>query len=69
MTLMARLQRGKTPKPPRILIYGTEGVEKTTFGSQAPRPIFIAISISEQQVIHAPICLVGERDSHVKAIR
>lgn len=27
--------------PPRILIYGTEGVGKTSFGSLAPNPVFI----------------------------
>ena len=28
-------------KPPRILVYGTEGIGKSTFGSQAPKPIFV----------------------------
>lgn len=30
-----------TPKPPRITIYGSAGIGKTTFASQAPNPIFI----------------------------
>jgi hypothetical protein len=41
MTLMSRVQRGRTPKPPRILLYGIEGIGKSTFGSQAPKPVFI----------------------------
>ncbi len=41
MTMLARVQRGRAPKPPRVLIYGTEGIGKSTFGSQAPRPVFI----------------------------
>jgi hypothetical protein len=41
MSLLARVQRGKTPKPPRILVYGTEGIGKSTFGAQAPKPIFV----------------------------
>jgi hypothetical protein len=41
MNLLAQIQRGRTAKPPRILVHGTEGVGKSTFGSQAPRPIFI----------------------------
>ncbi|MCS7168088.1 MAG: ATP-binding protein [Gemmatales bacterium] len=41
MSLLARVQHGNTPKPPRILVYGTEGVGKTTLGSQTLRPIFI----------------------------
>ncbi|GIW56685.1 MAG: hypothetical protein KatS3mg082_3089 [Nitrospiraceae bacterium] len=28
MSLLARVQRGRTPKPPRILVYGTEGIGK-----------------------------------------
>ncbi|MCS7167289.1 MAG: ATP-binding protein [Gemmatales bacterium] len=41
MSLLARVQRGITPKPPRILVYGTEGVGKTTLGSQRPHSIFV----------------------------
>ena len=31
----------RTQYPPRILIYGTAGLGKTTFGSQMPAPVFI----------------------------
>lgn len=31
----------ESPKPPRIFIYGVEGIGKSTFASQAPSPIFI----------------------------
>ncbi len=41
MSLLANIQRGRTSKPPRILCYGVEGIGKSTFGSQAPKPIFI----------------------------
>ena len=41
MTSLSRVQRGRTPKPPRLLLYGVEGVGKSTFGSQAPKPIFV----------------------------
>jgi hypothetical protein len=41
MSLLAKVERGRTPKPPRILLYGIEGIGKSTFGSQAPKPIFI----------------------------
>lgn len=27
--------------PPRVLLYGVEGIGKSTFGAQAPKPIFI----------------------------
>jgi len=41
MSMLARIQRGKTPMPPRVLVYGTEGIGKSTFASEAPKPIFI----------------------------
>jgi hypothetical protein len=41
MSLMARVQRGRIPKPPRLLIYGTEGIGKSTFAAGAPGPVFL----------------------------
>ena len=41
MSLMATVQRGRAAKPPRILLYGPEGIGKSTFGSQSPNPVFI----------------------------
>ncbi len=41
MSSLARIQRGRTQMPPRILAYGTEGIGKSTLASQAPKPIFI----------------------------
>ncbi len=41
MSLLSRVQRGRTPKPPRILLYGVEGIGKSTFGSQTSKPIFV----------------------------
>ncbi len=38
---MALSLETKRINPPRILIYGTEGVGKTSFGSLAPNPVFI----------------------------
>ncbi len=35
------LVKGRQVKPIRTLLYGVEGVGKTTFGAQAPSPIFI----------------------------
>lgn len=40
MTL-ANVSRGKQERPLRVIIYGVEGVGKTTFGAEAPRPIFL----------------------------
>jgi hypothetical protein len=41
VTLLSRIQRGRQPMPPRIVLYGTEGIGKSTFASQAPAPIFV----------------------------
>ena len=41
MTLLSRIERGRTPMPPRIITYGVEGVGKSTFASESLRPIFI----------------------------
>lgn len=43
MSLLAQVQRGRSPKPPRLLLYGIEGIGKSTFAAGAPRPIFIPI--------------------------
>ena len=41
MGLMQNIQRGKQPLPPRLLIYGQEGVGKSSCAAAAPRPIFL----------------------------
>jgi hypothetical protein len=41
MSSLARVQRGRVAKPPRLLVYGTEGIGKSTFAAGTPHPIFI----------------------------
>ena len=41
MGMMEHIQTGRENKPPRIMLYGQEGVGKSTFGASAPAPIFI----------------------------
>lgn len=41
MRLMDRIHTGRRHSPPRLLIYGTEGIGKSTTAAQAPKPIFI----------------------------
>ncbi|MCL2649234.1 MAG: ATP-binding protein [Phycisphaerales bacterium] len=40
MTLQ-NIHRGRKHLPPRLLVYGTEGIGKTTLAAAAPSPIFI----------------------------
>lgn len=41
MSRLTHIQRGKRSLPPRILLYGTEGIGKSTFASLAPNPVFL----------------------------
>lgn len=41
MSLLDQVHQGPRRAPPRLFIYGTEGVGKSTTAAQAPRPIFI----------------------------
>ncbi|GHT31207.1 hypothetical protein FACS1894214_2290 [Planctomycetales bacterium] len=42
MSLLQTIQTGKAQAPPRLLIYGTEGIGKSAFGTSAPKPVFIS---------------------------
>lgn len=35
------IKRGASAQPPRIIVYGTEGIGKTTLGASFPAPVFI----------------------------
>lgn len=41
MKLLEQIQRGLQPAPRRVLVYGTHGVGKSTFGAMGEKPIFI----------------------------
>jgi len=41
MALIEKIHRGARAAPPRILIYATEGLGKSTTGAQSPKPVFI----------------------------
>jgi len=40
-TLIQQVQKGRRPKPRRVLLYGTQGIGKSTFGAMAESPIFV----------------------------
>ena len=40
MTL-ASITRGKQERPLRVIVHGVEGVGKSTFGADAPSPVFL----------------------------
>ena len=41
MGLMDRIQSGRKPMAPRLMVYGTEGIGKSTLAANAPKPIFV----------------------------
>ena len=41
MTMLQQIHRGRRHNPPRLMIYGTEGIGKSTTAAAAPKPIFI----------------------------
>ena len=41
MSKLSQIERGRQPLPPRLILYGTEGIGKSTFASHAPKPIFV----------------------------
>jgi len=57
MKSLSTVKRGKIAAPARIVLYGPEGVGKSTFGSDAPRPLFMG---AERGTEHLDV----ERISH-----
>lgn len=41
MSLIGSITKGREQQPPRIMIYGSEGVGKSTFAALAPNPVFV----------------------------
>ena len=41
MSILERIESGRTSRPPRLLVYGVEGIGKSSFAACAPRPVFI----------------------------
>jgi hypothetical protein len=49
MTLAA-VTTGKQESPPRVLVFGTEGIGKSTFGANAPAPVFLPAEDGTRQM-------------------
>ena len=58
MGLMDSVTRGRTAQPPRLLVYGVEGVGKSSWAASAPSPIFISTEdgLSEIDTAKMPLC-------------
>lgn len=68
MSFLSRVHRGRESKPPRILCYGVEGIGKSTFGSQAPKPIFIQCEDGLDEIATDRLPLATSFDDVVAAL-
>ena len=41
MSLLSTITKGRENRPPRLFVYGQEGVGKSLFSASAPNPIFV----------------------------
>lgn len=41
MSILANIKTGRENKPPRIMLYGSEGIGKSSWGAAAPNAIFV----------------------------
>ena len=62
MSLLQQVKTGREAQPPRIMIYGSEGVGKSTFAASAPKPIFIQTEDGLGEIDCAKFPLVGSFD-------
>jgi len=72
MAIMSSVICGKQHEPPRIMIYGSEGIGKSTFAASAPKPIFIQTEdgLSEIDTSRLPLCAsFDEVMRHLSAVR
>jgi len=59
MSLLQQIHTGRKHSPPRLLIYGTEGIGKSTAAAQAPAPIFVPTEDGLDQIDCASFPLAG----------
>jgi len=69
MGLLDQVARGKHPAPPRILLFGQEGIGKSSFGASAPNPIFIQTEDGLSEIACAKLPLARSFDEVLTAIR
>jgi len=50
MSLLEKIHHGRRQAPPRLLIYGTGGIGKSTLASRAPKPIFVQTEDGVDQI-------------------
>ena len=72
MALLQNVIKGRQPVPPRLMIYGSEGVGKSTFAANAPKAVFIQTEdgLSEIDCARLPLVVSFEELlTQLKAVR
>ena len=69
MSLLQQVTTGKEAQPPRIMIYGSEGVGKSTFAANAPKPLFIQTEDGLGEIDCAKFPLVGTFDDVIQQLK
>ena len=69
MTLMQQIKHGRQPMPPRLIVYGTEGIGKSTFASDAPSPVFIPTEDGLSEIDCAKFPLATSFDQVLTALQ
>ena len=63
---------GRQPQPPRVMLYGAEGIGKSSFAASAPNPVFVQTEdgLSEIDTAKFPLCTsYAEVVEQLKAVR
>jgi len=71
MSLLKEIHYGRRRTPPRLLVYGTEGIGKSTLAADAPKPIFMPTEDGLDQIECASFPLaerLAEVDSALRAL-
>lgn len=67
-TLAEKIRMGRRPGTPRLVLYGTEGIGKSTFAANAPAPIFLTTEDGVDYLDVASLS-IGSVDEFVDACR
>ena len=68
MTMLEQITKGKESKPPRILVYGENGIGKSSFAAQAPNAVFIQTENGLGEIECAKFPLAQTYDDVLNAI-
>ena len=69
MGVLSRVKRGRENLPPRILVYGTEGIGKSSFAASAPNPVFVQTEDGLANIDAARFDLCGKYPDVIENLR